>query len=892
MKSYICRFFLLLSSFSICTTAALSAAVVFDAPGHVALEGIVVTARGGEPGAAWTLVDWRGRDTGVSGKFDEAGKAELPPLPSGYYRMVSARITPPDGFAAPPLTEGGGPAGAGGSTPHSVQDRALATLAVVSPPKNSPLATRHSSLVTNATASAAFFGADCAIDELHWQLDCPWNDGDAIRTVADMAQLAGFAHVRGRHNWARMQPKPDAAPDCTKLAANAALFRDRGIGVSGLFYGTPGWACDNSARKLPTDLGVLYRSCRDIAAAFGDTIADWEFFNEPDIGFLLAPAWDYASAFKAASLGFRAGRPQTPVLCAGFCTAPNGLFVKLFLDNDVSTYFDVFNYHTYYSPSHYPAFVRSIREALERVGAGDKPIWITEIGTNFEGPATNDSVRKGFKAHSPEQELVIAEFFPKSAIAMQMEGVEREFAFILAAYSERGGGKDWGLIRRDGTAKPAYAALATIVREVGDARLLGALETPPGIRAYLYEHPDGSQTVAFWSASPIDTAPDDNTTVVRPEPELARPFPLVSLHERDAAEGDEGSTVRTPAGPLRLVDLCGSVSNIAFEADAPLVLKATRFPAYLTGKLNLKADVQSRKTSGDAAAIRRYAVSPILFRVKLDPRDFEVSNNKTLAVAKGDESRLDVEVWNLSDSARTGLVEAAGAVLKGLPSGQMAIPQFGCAQFECVLSPKVLDDGNRTTANGVAEPSAKLELRGQFGDTAASRLVMPVIFEKAFLASCETVPLDWCDPAKWTRNDSANTYSVAWDEAEQAMRFEVEWKTPGVGRWFYPVLALPPGALDGALRASFEVKSAQDKIENNFGSANFMLVRGEKGGSSAEWLSYTPPVGTWERRYVELSACPNLGEVDAVRIGANPLGMRLTFWIRDIAVLKPSSTTP
>ena len=42
-----------------------------------------------------------------------------------------------------------------------------------------------------------------------------------------------------------MQSKPDAAPDCTKLAANAALFRDRGIGVSGLFYGTPGWELDS-----------------------------------------------------------------------------------------------------------------------------------------------------------------------------------------------------------------------------------------------------------------------------------------------------------------------------------------------------------------------------------------------------------------------------------------------------------------------------------------------------------------------------------------------------------------------------------------------------------------------------------------------------------------------
>ena len=830
----------------------LRAAVVLDAPGHVALEGATVSARGGEPGAAWEMIDWRGRPTDVFGAFDESGAATIPPLPCGYYRMM----------------ERGRPADDSKRTTAS-----LATLAVVAPPS---LVTCHSSLVTDEPASTgSFFGVDCAIDELYRQQDCAWNGGDAIRTVADLAQLAGFTHVRGRHNWGGMQRSPDAPPDCSKLAANAALFRERGIGVSGLLYGTPGWACGNSPRKLPTDLGVLYRSCRDIAAAFGDTIADWEFFNEPDIGFLNAPAWDYASAFKAASLGFKAGWPEMPVLCAGFCTAPDGLYVKLFLENDTASYFDAFNYHTYAAPSQYPSFVRKMREALGRAGAGDRPIWITESGTNFEGPAKNESVRKGIKAHSPEQELVVAEFAPKSQIALQMQGIERDFFFILAAYSERGGGKDWGLLRRDGTAKPAYAALATIAHEVGDARLLGELETPPGLRAYLYEHADGSQTVAFWSVSPMDTVTDGNNTVIRPEPELAREW---ELHPAEPM-----------AGPLRLIDLCGSVSTITPEKDGSITLAATRFPAYVSGLRGLRAGLRRPEYERESTAAHARPVdppSPIIPRVILAPGDFDISNNKTLAVAKGDEPHLRVQFWNLSDTVANGTVEASGAVLEGLPEGEIAIAPFECAEFECVL--RAATENKQTTASG----AATLVLRGQFNGREASPLSMPVFFEKEFLASCETVPLDWRDPAKWTRNDSADTYAIAWDEAEQAIRFEVEWKTPGVGRWFYPVLQLPPGTLDGAMRASFEVKSAQDKIENDFGSANFMLVRGKKGGSPAEWLSYSSPIGTWERRYVELSACPNLGEVDAVRIGANPLGMRLTFWVRAIAVLKPSSATP
>lgn len=104
------------------STAALGAAVVLDAPGHAAVEGAAVKARGGEPGAAWTLIDWRGLPTGVGGIFGEDGTAELPPLPAGYYRMVAGETPASD------------------SKPTTAT---LATLAVVTPPS---LVTRHSSL--------------------------------------------------------------------------------------------------------------------------------------------------------------------------------------------------------------------------------------------------------------------------------------------------------------------------------------------------------------------------------------------------------------------------------------------------------------------------------------------------------------------------------------------------------------------------------------------------------------------------------------------------------------------------------------------------------------------------------------------------------------------------
>ena len=844
----------------VAAVAPCSASVVLDAPGHVAVAGSPVAARGGEPGAAWRLVEWRGREVeGAVGAFDERGEATLPPLPAGYYRMV------------------------GGADDGKRTTERLATLVVVSPPAIVALSSVGGAVPRQA---ASFFAADSAASYIApGAFDCPWNGGDAIRTIADLAQLAGIRHIRERMRWRDAQPTPDAPPDFSRCLAAADLFHERGITLSGCFHDSPSWT--GRLQKLPGDLAALHRFCRETADAFGDRMEDWEFWNEPDIEFAPEPVWDYAATLKAAYLGFKAARPDMPVLNGALCRPPASAYEKALFANDAACYFDVFNYHTYAALSLYPDFFAKLRESLDSAGAGDRPVWVSECGTNNEGPATEKSARPGFTAHSSGQELVVAEYCAKANISLQMEGVARNYLFILGAYSERGGKKDWGMLRRDGTAKPAYAVLATQIRELGDATLLGRMDAPEGIRAYLYEQPDGSQTVAFWAESPLDAAPA-NTTLVDAEHDCAREW---VLHPPAPADG----------APLHISDMCGAMSTAAQDASGSLLLSATRYPAYLSGLRGFVATKPPHKggrSSAEAAPslvtnnsslVTRHSSlpSPIIFRVDLTPDDFEISGSKTLAVAKVDELRLRVQVWNLSDAAVTGTVKASGAELAGLPEGEIEISPFGKAEFKCTLQPGF-------AGVAPATPSATLVLNGSFNGRDASRLTMPVLFEPVLLSSCEAMELPWRDPSRWLRNDSAATYSASWDEAEQAMRFDVEWTDPAVDRWFYPVLPLelPKEGLDGAVRAIFEVKTAQDKVENDFknGGSNFMLVReGGKGGPE-NFFPYTPPTGAWERRYVELATADGgLADVEAIRVGVNPLGMRLTFWLRNLAVLRASS---
>ena len=69
---------------TVLTVISLPAAISLDAVGHVFTDKETPTARGGAPGASWTLTDWRGRPVGESGTWRADGTAELPQLPAGY----------------------------------------------------------------------------------------------------------------------------------------------------------------------------------------------------------------------------------------------------------------------------------------------------------------------------------------------------------------------------------------------------------------------------------------------------------------------------------------------------------------------------------------------------------------------------------------------------------------------------------------------------------------------------------------------------------------------------------------------------------------------------------------------------------------------------------------
>jgi len=793
------------------TALMLPASIVFNAPGHVYTDMETPTACGGVPGTTYRLSDWRGRPVGISAVWDADGSAILPKLPTGYYHLNSGDMD--------------------------------VTFAVVPEPQR------------RAFDHDSFYGIDSAQSWISRKgtFVCPWNGGDTYRTVSDLLWRSGLPHVRERMRWGEVNPRPDSI-DYGCYMHNADLLHARGMLISGMFHDAPQWA--GVLKKLPSDLNAVHEFCAHAAVAFGNRMGDWEFWNEEDIGYAPEPVWDYAAAMKAAYLGFKMGRPEVTVLPGALCQLPDSPYARALFDNDIAKFCDAYNLHVYFPIADYPRHFATLRSFMERYGMGGRAVWITESGTHQEGLSEKDGVMKGRKANTPEQELVVAEYYAKSQIAFQMEGVSRNYYFVFGAYNDACGAKDWGVMRRDGTVKPIYAVICTMMHELVSARLVGEMDVGEKLRAYLFEQQDGSQTVVYWSVSPMDMCGGH----VVATPDYAR---RLDLH--------------VASGTYRLSDFCGACSS-ATVTNGVLALDAVRFPAYVSGLHGLTVAKYSRSRGTVIPYVPTAEEDmTVIIRVDLNTSDFEIAGQKTRTVLKNDTGRLRVQVWNMDAAAKTGCVEVAGGSFEGLPDTIVLGPRgTPPAEFFCKFVPPKSD-----------EVEQRLVLTGAFNGKHSSRLVLPVHFEKRFFASCIRTPIDWNELKNWQHNTSANSYSIAWDEAEQAIRFDVSWNDNKTDRWLYPVyrLRLPQENLSGANMIQFEVKSAQDKAENDFNAQNLIPIF-DDNTKTERYIPYLAPLGSWETRYVELSDIDSLADVTAFRIGANPKGSQCTFWIRNLAILR------
>jgi hypothetical protein len=314
----------------------------------------------------------------------------------------------------------------------------------------------------------------------------------------DDARDLGVGWERIIFEWAQFQPDgPDdfytgAVPEEWLISA-----RDAGREVVGLLKNTPLWASEiKELGAPPNGLDLPIDDPENVWAAFvqravthyGDEwgIHHWIIYNEPD----LRPgeiAWyefdgevrDYYRMLKVAYLAAKAADPDTVIHIAGMAwwtdvAAYREPYMRRLLEtisNDPDArangfYFDVVMVHTYFGTSNVWNQITATRDILWYYGLRDKEIWIDETNARpSEDPYAELPPDPQFEVSLDQQ----ADYIVHSAALSLAAGVERFAVYRLYDnHYSPGLTEPWGLVRGDGSRRPAFDAYRVVIQTFSD----------------------------------------------------------------------------------------------------------------------------------------------------------------------------------------------------------------------------------------------------------------------------------------------------------------------------------------------------------------------------------------------------------------------------------------
>jgi hypothetical protein len=309
--------------------------------------------------------------------------------------------------------------------------------------------------------------------------------GARLGVEQDLARRAGARWLREGFAWGQVEPAPRAREwgQLDRLMANAARRRLRVLPV---LLAPPRWAVA-AGTGLPRDPAPFAAFAADVAARYGPDGAFWrthgrldgrlaprwfELFNEPYLasgaGGPVSAARYAALAAAAASAG-RAANPRTRYLLAADARAatPTGVDTA-WLDEllgsapELLRVVDGVAAHPYARDAGRALRnVDALRAELARRGLG-APVWITEIGWST---CRRDPVCVSEDRQARDLRRLLAGVRRRGAGAIAATFVYHLRSWSVPAAEAREG--EFGLLRRDGTPKPAWRVFRRNARTPG-----------------------------------------------------------------------------------------------------------------------------------------------------------------------------------------------------------------------------------------------------------------------------------------------------------------------------------------------------------------------------------------------------------------------------------------
>ncbi len=295
--------------------------------------------------------------------------------------------------------------------------------------------------------------------------------GAELQFRFDKVEAAGIGWVRIDFVWALVESQPDFY-DWSLYDEIVAAAQVRGLQILAIIAYTPSWATDGPPiTGVPRDVADWEEFCFLAAKRYGQTIRSWEVWNEPNlphfwdgsrgdyIDLILRPA---ADAIRAANPDAQVGGPALAHLISGDTDWYRWLPDVL---EQAGDRLDFATHHVYDSDGHQDVTEKleaetlfgeipelwdlippSVREVLVEAEWLDQPVWLTETGW-----ATNEV---GEEQQATYYEGLLSQWLKGDPLR---DWIDKIFFYEIQDFAK----PDvplWGILRTDGSEKPAYAA--------------------------------------------------------------------------------------------------------------------------------------------------------------------------------------------------------------------------------------------------------------------------------------------------------------------------------------------------------------------------------------------------------------------------------------------------
>jgi polysaccharide biosynthesis protein PslG len=324
----------------------------------------------------------------------------------------------------------------------------------------------------------------------------------------------GAAVDRLELRWDQLEPSPGIY-DFTALDDTLAMNDQIGFSVLAVVDGTPSWAtpgtlAPGNAPPIGLDQPVFLAGgdlnptnpwagfLATVAARYGTRIRAWEIWNEPNSNVFWNGTPDqYARLLAVAQTVLAKAAPAAPVLVGGM-VSDDGAFLgavaaaRCAAGPCAGVFSPAVAWHVYDNPADIVRLASLTRRLLQAYTVTPE-VWITEANVPVDDPQAPDDAIVGQDAVSLNRQ---AAFVLQAYTLARLAGVRTLVIYRASDVDDQG--HYWGLLRNDGSARPALLAYRTAAQWLGGTRAMGLGHPLSGVSIAQFCG-DGKRVAVAWN---------------------------------------------------------------------------------------------------------------------------------------------------------------------------------------------------------------------------------------------------------------------------------------------------------------------------------------------------------------------------------------------------------